>query len=75
MSSYSQTLLHGEATVPDRHSRVQEGQRPPPHHHRRPTQRPQVGCSSAPTHRHTHYTLIHNKHTEATNPVLSTITV
>lgn len=43
MSSYSQTFLHGEATVSDRYSRVQEGQRPSPRHHLQPTQRPQVG--------------------------------
>lgn len=49
MSSYSQTLLHGEATVPDCHSRIQEGQRPSSHHHLRPTQRPQVRC---PSHSH-----------------------
>ncbi len=47
VSSHSQTVLHGEATVPDRHSRIQEGQRPSPHHHLRPTHRPQVGCSRA----------------------------
>lgn len=42
MSSYSQTVLHGEATVPDRYSRVQKGQWLSPQHHLHPTQRPQV---------------------------------
>lgn len=42
MSSYSQTLLHGEAALPDRHGRIQEGQRLSPHHHLHPSQRPQV---------------------------------
>lgn len=47
VSPYSQTFLDGEAAVPDRHSRVEEGQRPSPHHHLRPTHRPQVGGTGA----------------------------
>lgn len=47
VSPYSQTFLHGEAAVPDRHRWVQEGQRPSPHHHLRPTHWPQVGGGRA----------------------------
>lgn len=47
MSLYSQTILNGEATVSDRHSWVQEGQRPTPHHHLHPSQRPQVWCNNS----------------------------
>lgn len=46
VSLYSQTLLHGEATVSDRHLGVQEGQWPSSHHHLCPTQRPQARSRS-----------------------------
>lgn len=57
MSSYSQTFLHGEATVPDRYSWVQKGQWLSPRHHLQPTQRPQVVLVTH-LHSHTVYILI-----------------
>ena len=61
MPSHREALLHGEAAVPDRLGRVQEGQRPPAQHHRCPTQRPQARTHA---HKRTHTLSYTHTHTQ-----------